>query len=109
MKRRAAYKGLQSVHNCLPLDCASTMGVLLIIGCILPATSLKAEAIQECKSVLACMEEHAGRPGMTVEMPDSSRVTLVGNSEGRFKWANVKALFEKLGLPVLKLLGRLFM
>ena len=98
--RSNTYKGKQQLTHCLPLDCASVVGIILILGSILPATGLKSEAIQACKRLLQNLGEHVTELNKLTAVVASSGglLTLEANSEGRFPWKDVKSLLKAVNV-----------
>lgn len=54
MLRKRSYKGAQSTGSAsLPVDGATSLGILQVLAAVLPANGLQAAAIQQCYEILA--------------------------------------------------------
>lgn len=82
---------------CLPIDCASTIGLVLILGTILPAKSLTPEALGHCKTILQTLEN--GSPLSEISgMGPNGVLRIEANAEGKFPLCDLKPMFKKMGI-----------
>ena len=103
--RRSLYKGTQSTSpHSLPVDAATAMGILLVLGTILPANSLSAEGVQASKTLLSTLEEHSKLHELSCILPSGREMVLESNKDGFFSIADLKSIFKKLEVPFARLL-----
>ena len=103
--RRSLYKGTQSTSpHSLPVDAATAMGILLVLGTILPANSLSAEGVQASKTLLNALEEHSKLHELSCILPSGREMVLESNKDGLFSIADLKSIFKKLDVPFARLL-----
>ena len=58
--RKQSYKGNQSTSlSSLPLDCATSLGVLQVLASVLPCNALQAQTIEQCQKILEFMDYFA--------------------------------------------------
>ena len=58
--RKLSYKGSQSTGlSTLPLDCATSLGVLQVVASVLPCNALQAQTIEQCQKILEFMDYFA--------------------------------------------------
>ena len=98
--RRTAYKGGMKVAYTLPLDSASVVGLVLVLGCMLAAPALPSATVQMCRQIMLALEEQASPTTLTeitVLLPNRDTIKLDCNSERRFPLKELKPLFKKMG------------
>lgn len=99
MIRRPQYKGEADQVHSLPVDAASTLGIMCMIGTILPAKSLSNEALQTCRSILLSMERDGGPIEELVgKLQNGTKLTLEARTNGKFALKDIKPMFKKLGI-----------
>lgn len=79
------------------MDAASTLGLVLILGTMLPAKSLGNEALQTCKAIFETLESGSPLQELVGFCPRGSKVTIEARN-GRFAVKDLKPFFKKLGL-----------
>lgn len=98
--RRNLYKGTHSTSpHSLPVDAATAMGILLVLGTILPANSLSAEGVQASRSLLSTLEEHSKLHEISCVFPSGREMVVESNKDGYFSIENLKPIIKKLDIP----------
>lgn len=96
--RRVAYKGEGKINHCLPIDAASVLGIICILGSILPAKSLGSDALNTSIGILAAMESGAEIKELVAVLDSGDKLVLECRSNGRFALADMKPMFKKLNI-----------
>jgi len=96
--RRQTYKGTNSITHSLPVDAVSTIGIVIVLGTILPATSLSNECVQCCRNILLSLEGSAPIKELEIPFSNNRSMKLEAHSGGKFKVSEMKPLWKKLGL-----------
>ena len=96
--RKSPYKGCVSIERCLPLDSTTVFGLLAIIGCVCKAPTLGQEAVKCITGVLVSLEEHMCLNQSLHLFPDQPKYN-VDITHNKVKLSQMKAVFQKLGLP----------
>lgn len=98
--RRNLYKGTHSTSpHSLPVDAATAMGILLVLGTILPANSLSAEGVQASRALLSTLEEHSKLHEISCVFPNGREMVVESNKDGYFSIENLKPIIKKLDIP----------
>ena len=105
--RRTQYRGSTRLTYTLPIDAASTMGILVVIGTILPAASLSAEALGQCKQMMKSLEKYSACHEIVAVTPEGRELRLEANGQNLFLLADLKHLWKKLSLNFTRLGMRL--
>lgn len=96
--RRQSYKGEIDQVYALPVDAASTLGILIVLGSILPAKSLGTEALQSCKSILDSMNQDIPAHPLVAKLSDGGKLILEPLSNGKFALKDMKPMLKKIGI-----------
>lgn len=96
--RRLQYKGGTKLNYTLPVDAASSIGILIVVGTILPAASLSSEALLECRKMLKALEAYSNVREIVAIAPEGRELILEATPQGLFLLADLKHMFKKLGL-----------
>ena len=83
--------------TCLPVDSYTTLGLLLMLATLLPATSFAADGISECVRVLQTLEEHM-MINEPLQLLPHAAVFVAEVQENQVLLAQLKAILEELGL-----------
>ena len=94
--RRSSYKGEGTLKHALPIDAVSTIGIVCIMGSILPAKSLGNEALTQCRNTMGAMEANVKFKPLEGEMPNGDFIVLEPRSSGKFVLSELKPMFKKL-------------
>ena len=89
--------------HCLPVDAASTLGVVCILGSILPAKSLSAEALTTSRSILQSLGLLCSPMPLVAIQENGTKLTLPPRSDGKFALSDLKTMFKNLGLNFARL------
>ena len=95
--RRQAYKGNVSDLTCLPVDCYTSMGLLVMLATLLPATSFSSDGIHQCVAALKTLEEHMCLNCCLQLLPHAELFKLQ-LQENALPVSQVKAVLKELGL-----------
>ena len=96
--RKQTYKGNHTITHALPIDAASTAGIVLILGTILPATSLSMECVLACRGILLNLEGDNPVKEMTIPLMHGLSLKLESRGNGKFRISDMKPLWKQLGL-----------
>lgn len=96
--RRNAYKGTTALTHVLPIDAVSTIGIVAVLGTVLPASCLSAAALDDCKSILQTLEGNHPVTEFEATIPRGRSIKIEASSNGKFKLDQLKPLWKKLGL-----------
>lgn len=96
--RKQTYKGNHVITHALPVDAASTAGIVLILGTILPATSLSMECVQTCRSILLNLEGDNPVKEITIPLMHGLSMKLDSRGVGKFRISDIKPLWKQLGI-----------
>eukprot|EP00435_Cladocopium_sp_Y103_P061586 s902_g23.t1 len=94
--RRSSYKGEETLKHALPIDAVSTLGIVCIMGSILPAKSLTTDSLTQCRSTLSAMEADVKFQPLVGEMPNGDLMVLQPRSSNKFVLSELKPMFKKL-------------
>ena len=94
--RRPTYKGAASSKCSLPLDATTVLGMIAVLGSILPATGLKQDAVQTCTSTLDALASFGTMNATVPLLPESHADLPVENN--RVEVAKLNSLFSRLDL-----------
>ena len=95
--RRPSYKGGMGSDPSLPVDATSVLGTLLILACILPTSTLSANAVNDCLHILQVLEQAFPRD-VTLGLLPHSDVFLLNVQAHRVRLEDVKMMIKELGL-----------
>lgn len=96
--RKQTYKGTNSITHSLPIDAVSTIGIAIVLGAILPATSLSNECVQSCRNILLSLEGSSPVKELEIPLSGDRSMKFEARSGGKFKVSEIKPLWKKLGL-----------
>ena len=103
--RRKEYKGGNTITYALPVDGVSTIGIVVVLGTILPATNLSKEAVGISDNLLKALQGPAPVQVFDAELPNGGSVVFQARSQGKFSLQDMKPNFKKLGLNFNRLLA----
>lgn len=97
--RRHSYKGETKIVYSLPVDAASTIGLVGILGTILPAKSTSLEALNSCKVILETLQGESSLQEIAGPCAKSTELMKVSaNDSGLFEVQDLKTMFKKMGI-----------
>ncbi len=96
--RKQTYKGSNIIKHALPVDAASTAGIVLVLGTILPATSLSLECVQACRTILLNLEGDNPVKEITIPLTNGRSMKVESRAVGKFRVSDIKPLWKQLGL-----------
>ena len=108
--RRCVYKGNMAVsEHKLPVDGATSFGILLVVGTLLPSKNLTQEALKACRTLMGTLEEHGKLTELSVILPGRKEVKLQANADGKFSVKDLTPIMKRLDINsarFLKSVGR---
>lgn len=102
--RRQSYKGTEQLVHTLPIDAASTMGIMLVVGTMLPSTNLSRDAVLAALTTLRRVQGQNPVTSFEAELPSGKFVRFEACNSGKFSLNEMKPLFKKLGVNFSRLL-----
>ena len=93
----------------LPVDGATSFGILLVVGTLLPSKNLTQEALKACRALMGTLEEHGKLTEFSVILPGRKEVKLQANADGKFRVKDLLPIMKKLDINTtrfLKSVGR---
>ena len=101
--RRPSYKGAVCLAETLPVDASSILGTVLVLACVLPTSTLTADAVATCQAVLKELEKHIPTDA-TFRMLPEDPLFVLQLRDGRVSADDLKQMMRTLGLSWRKLL-----
>ena len=95
--RRTSYKGGVSNDASLPVDGATVMGIITIIGSMLAGPSLSTATLRSACNILASMEEKAKLPSSLALLPNLPEFCVVVDNNC-VNMKSLKEIMKKLGI-----------
>ena len=82
----------------LPVDASTVLGTVLILGTLLPTSTLTGDAVKACAHVLECLEQHA-QLSCTLHLLPHEPAFALKLENGLAETADVKKILRELQLP----------
>ena len=101
--RKPGYKGAVATVSSLPVDAATALGMIVVLACVLPTSTLTADAVKECLGVFEAMESKLDSQWSLQLLPHEPQFCLA-ISEGMASAADLKNMLKELALPWCKCL-----
>ncbi|CAL1135030.1 unnamed protein product [Cladocopium goreaui] len=94
--RRCVYKGNMAVsEHKLPVDGATSFGILLVVGTLLPSKNLTQEALKACRTLMGTLEEHGKLTELSVILSGRKEVKLQANADGKFSVKDLTPIMKR--------------
>lgn len=97
--RRASYKGGVSNECALPVDAASVMGIVLVLGSVLGGTALPLSTAGACCEILASMEEKVDLPKQFVLIPGNRGQFSLDIQDNKIEASALRSMLRNLDIP----------
>ena len=91
----------------LPVDAVSTVGIIMVLACILPAKALTQESLKQCTEILESLCGHSKFDGPLLLIPEHLALSLQ-SSHSKLRKQDVIGLLTEIGMDPNRHLSAVF-